>query len=47
MIFLVKHFLLFVVCSQFFGVGFTSNYEEGGSESSVTDVVSCQCLNGL
>ena len=36
--------LYFALCSKFWGLGLTSNYEEGGGESSVTDVVSCQCL---
>ena len=36
--------VIFVVCSKFLGVGLTSNYEEGGGKSSVTDVVSCQCV---
>ena len=48
MIFLVKYFSSVLLCVvDFVGVRFTSTYEEGGSESSVTGVVSCQCLNGL
>ena len=34
------------VNSHFFGVGLMSNNEEGGSESSGTNVVTCQCLMG-